>query len=108
MMMIIIIILLIAGFTLGYFIDLPFHLVDTKYLALFFLALLDSFTYGLVRDLSGQKAGNSPVFLRLVLGLVIGGFIIYFGEKSELDLYLVALLPLTLGFALNLYKFLPK
>ncbi len=103
-----ILVVMVVGFAIGYFVNVPFHFVDTKFLALIFLALLDSMTYGLVRDLSGQQSNNGPVFVRLLFGLVLGGFIIYFGEKSQLDLYLVALLPLALGFALNLYKFLPK
>jgi len=101
-------VLLIIGFAIGYFLDVPFNFVPGIYLALIFLALLDSITYGLVRDLEGRKGNNGPVLIRLVIGLAIGGFIIYFGQKSGIDLNFVALLPLALGFALNLYKFLPK
>jgi small basic protein len=103
-----IIVLICIGFAIGYFFDIPFSLVDSKYIALAFLALLDSISYGLVRDLSGQKKNNGPVVIRLVIGLVLGGFIIFFGMKSQIDLYLVALLPLGIGFMLNMYKFLPK
>jgi len=101
-------VLILAGILAGYFFDIPFGLVDTKFLGLFFLALLDSLTYGLGRDLSGAKGNNAAILIRLLLGITVGSFIIYFGEKSQLDLYLVALLPVALGFALNLYKFLPK
>jgi small basic protein len=103
-----VIVFAIVGFALGYYLDVPFSLVGGKYLALIFLALLDSLTYALVRDLSSLSRNNAPVILRLIVGLVFGGFIIYFGEKSHIDLYLVALIPLAVGFALNLYKFLPK
>ena len=107
-MMVLIIILVLIGFAAGYFFNIPLYFLNTKYLALGFLAILDSFTYGLSRDLTGLKNNNAPVFTRLVLGLILGGFIIYFGEKSQLDLYLVALIPFAIGFALNMYKFLPK
>ena len=100
--------LIIAGFAIGYFVKIPFDFIGSKYLALCFIALLDSISYGLTRDLSGQKKNNPPIIIRLILGLALGGFIIYFGEKSGIDLYIVALLPLTIGFALNMYKFLPK
>ena len=103
-----ILVLIIIGFILGYFLQIPFGIVPAKFLALFFLALLDSLTYALVRDLSGRTGNNGPVLIRLLFGLAVGGFIIYFGEKSEIDLYLVALVPLAVGFALNMYKFLPK
>jgi small basic protein len=103
-----ILIFIILGFSAGYYFDIPVQLVQSKYLALGFLALLDSFTYGLLRDLSGTKGNNAPIITRLVFGLLLGSFIIYFGEKSQIDLYMVAILPLALGFALNLYKFLPK
>jgi len=108
MKMFIILILVIAGFLAGYFLDIPVYLLGTKYLALLFLAIIDSFTYGLSRDISGQKNNNVPVIVRLTLGLLVSGFIIYFGEKSQLDLYLIALMPLAIGFAINMYKFLPK
>ena len=101
-------VLIIIGFAIGYFVRIPFDIVDSKYLALGFMGLLDSLSYALVRDLGGQTRNNVPIFIRLILGLAIGGFIIYFGEKSQIDLYLVALLPLGVGFALNMYKFLPK
>jgi small basic protein len=100
--------LIIAGFVTGYFLKIPFDLIGSKYLALIFIALLDSISYGLTRDLSGQKKNNLPIIIRLILGLSLGGFIIYFGEKSGIDLYLIALLPLAVGFSLNMYKFLPK
>ncbi len=98
----------LIGVAFGYWFDIPFGSVDIKYLGLLFMALLDSFTYALVRDLTGHRNNNGPIFIRLVIGVVVGGFIIYFGEKSQLDLYLVALVPLAVGFSLNLYKFLPK
>lgn len=101
-------VMVIIGFTIGYFFNIPFNMAGGKYLALGFLALLDSISYGLVRDLSGQKGNNGPILIRLIIGLVLGGFIIFFGEKSQIDLYIVALLPLAVGFALNMYKFLPK
>jgi len=106
--MLIILVLVIAGFLAGYFVDIPFYMVGTKYLALIFLALLDSFTFGLARDLSGARESSGPILIRLLTGLVVAGFIIYFGEKSQLDLYFIALMPLAVGFALNMYKFLPK
>jgi small basic protein len=107
--MIVIVILLLAGFAVGYYLHVPFELVGTKYLALLFLGLLDGITLGLSRDLTGQgSATDRYVLTRLVVGLILGGFLIYFGEKSHVDLYLVALLPFALGFALNMYKFLPK
>lgn len=101
-------VLILVGFGLGYLLKVPFNFVETKYLALFFLALLDSISYGLVRDLSKQEKNNGPIIIRLLLGLALGSFIIYFGEKSQIDLYLVALIPLAVGFMLNMYKFLPK
>jgi small basic protein len=106
--MLLIPLLIIAGIAIGYFTDIPFGMVNAKFLGLFFMALLDSLTYGLVRDLSGQTGNDGPIFIRLLIGVTLGSFIIYFGEKSQLDLYLVALVPLALGFSLNLYKFLPK
>jgi hypothetical protein len=107
-MMLLLLVCIIVGAVAGYFLDIPWGMVNVKFLGLLFMALLDSFTYALVRDLGGYRSNNGPVFIRLVLGLVLGAFIIYFGEKSELDLYLVALVPLAVGFSLNLYKFLPK
>jgi len=101
-------ILVAVGFAIGFYLDIPFDRIPDIYIALIFLALLDGMTYGLVRDLGGQKRNNGPVLIRLALGLAVGSFIIYFGEKSGIDLNLIALLPLALGFALNLYKFLPK
>jgi small basic protein len=101
-------ILIAAGFAAGYWLDVPFGRVPSMFLALIFLGLLDSMTYGIARDVAGQKANNGPILIRLFFGLAIGGFIIYFGLKSGIDLYYIALLPLALGFALNLYKFLPK
>lgn len=103
-----ILIILIIGFLAGYYINIPFYMLGTKYLALIFLALLDSFTYGLARDLSGLRSNNSPTVIRLLVSLLVAGFIIYFGEKSQLDLYFVAIAPLAVGFAINMYKFLPK
>jgi small basic protein len=104
----IIITLVFIGFAAGYFLKIPVDTLNVKYIALVFLALMDSLTYGLLRDLQHQVSNNKYIFTRLIMGLVFGGFIIYFGEKSGLDLYLVALLPLSLGLAINLYKFLPK
>lgn len=103
-----ILILAAVGFSLGYFLDIPYHALDSKYLALIFLALLDASTFSLSRDLTGSPQLARHVITRLLVLLVFGGFVIYFGEKSHIDLYLVALLPVALGLGLNLYKFLPK
>jgi small basic protein len=101
-------IVVLVGLSVGLFVNIPIALIGTKYLALIFLAVLDSLTYGLGRDASGIAGTNNLVILRLLASLMFGGFIIYFGEKSGMDLYLVALLPIALGLSLNLYKFLPK
>ncbi len=106
--MLIIIILIIVGFGIGSVAGSKIFIMESKYLALIFLGLLDSFTYGLSRDISGLKGSNGAIVIRLLTGLLVCGFIIYFGEKSEIDLYIVALIPLVVGFALNMYKFLPK
>jgi len=100
--------LILLGFGTGLYLKLPYHLLDPQYMALIFLALLDSLTFALVRDLQKETNTNRLVFLRLSLSLLFGAFIIYFGQKSGVDLLLVALIPLTFGLALNLYKFLPK
>jgi small basic protein len=104
----VIIILTAIGFSMGYYLKIPIDLINVKYAALIFLAFMDSFTFGIYHDLNSLPGTNWLVFSRLTVSLVFGGFIIFFGEKSGLDLYLVALLPLTFGLALNLYKFLPK
>ena len=106
--MILVLILLVIGFGVGLSADIPFNAISGKYLALVFLALLDSLSYALHRDLSGLGSTGRLTLTRIIAGLVLGTFIIYFGEKSEIDLYLVALLPFALGFSLNMYKFLPK
>lgn len=98
----------IAGFAIGWFTGIPFHLVPGKFQALIFLALLDGMTFGLARDFERRPSTDSLVFTRFVVGLIICGFIIYFGEKSGIDLYIAGLMPLIIGFALNMYKFLPK
>ena len=98
----------IIGLALGLFINIPIAAIGSKYLALIFLAVLDSLTFGLGRDGNRKASTNSLVATRLLASLAYGGFILYFGEKSEMDLYLVALLPIALGLSLNLYKFLPK
>ncbi|MFH1676706.1 MAG: hypothetical protein ABIC40_06740 [bacterium] len=103
-----ILIFILVGFTGGYFFNIPFESIPGKFLALLFLGMIDSFTYGLARDLEGSGANDKMVLTRFVAGLIICGFIIYFGEKSKIDLYMIGLMPLAIGFALNMYKFLPK
>lgn len=99
---------IIIGFGIGFYTGLPYSMLPGKYQALLFLAILDSLTFGLTCNIIEKKSANHLVFIRFLTSLIFGAFIIYFGEKSELDLYLVALIPLGVGFALNLYKFLPK
>ncbi len=106
--MVLVLILVLVGFAVGFYLEIPFHSVGSKYLALLFLGLLDGLTFALGRDLSGQDSTEMKVLTRLVVGMIFGAFMIYFGEKSQIDLYLVALLPFAIGFTLNLYKFLPK
>jgi len=104
----ILIVMVVVGFLIGYFTNIPFEAIDKRYLALIFLALLDSLTYALTRDLARIKNNNVPVLIRLVFVSALGCFIIYFGDKSQVDLYYVAIIPLAIGLALNMYKFLPK
>ena len=104
----VLLILILGGFLIGYYFDIPYHLLGNKFIALIFLTVIESLTYSLSRDLVHREHADKMVFIRLVSSLVFGGFLIYFGEKSGLDLYLVALIPLGVGVALNLYKFLPK
>ena len=103
-----VILLIAAGFALGFFLNIPVHQVDAKFIALLFLAVLDGLVFGIAHDLDRKPSTDRFVVIRLMMTLTFGGFIIYFGQKTGLDLYLVALLPIALGLALNLYKFLPK
>jgi small basic protein len=102
------IILMAIGFAIGYFVGIPFPALGSKYIGLAFLALLDSLTFSLARDFSESEAQQHAVYTRLIAALAFGGFIIYFGEKTQTDLYLVVLVPLGVATAFNLYKFLPK
>ena len=104
----VILIFIIIGFSLGYFFSIPFELIPGKFLALLFMGMIDSLTFGLSRDLEGKESNDKMVLIRFVAGLIICGFIIYFGEKSKIDLYMIGLMPLAIGFVLNMYKFLPK
>jgi small basic protein len=101
-------ILILAGLAIGFFVNIPVTLIGAKYLSLIFLVVLDSLTFGLGRDTREMAGTNKLVVIRFLSALVFGGFIIYFGQKSNMDLYLVAILPIALGLSLNLYKFLPK
>jgi small basic protein len=103
-----VILLVAVGFVLGLFLNLPVQHFDAKFVALFFLAVLDALVFGIGHDLDRRPSTDRLVFIRLTMTLMFGGFIIYFGLKTGLDLYLVALLPIAFGLALNLYKFLPK
>ncbi|HEX9743872.1 MAG TPA: DUF1290 domain-containing protein [bacterium] len=98
----------IIGFGAGFYFDLPLKALSNKYIALILLAVLDSLTFSLSRDLVDRIPSSRLTLIRLFTALIFGGFVIYYGEKSGLDLYLVALIPLGVSFALNLYKFLPK
>jgi small basic protein len=104
----IVLILTAAGFALGLYLKIPIASLDAKITALAFLALLDSLTFSLARDTGALPSTTRLTFIRLLFALLFGGFVIYFGEKSGLDLYLVALIPISIGLAVNLYKFLPK
>lgn len=102
------IIFMAAGFAIGYLIDFPLLALGSKYLGLLFLALLDGVTFALARDYTEPTSSPHPVIARLLAALAFGGLVIYFGDRSQTDLYLVALVPLGIGVAFNLYKFLPK
>ena len=104
----IIILLAAIGFLVGLKVDLSMNALNVRYIALGFLALLDSFTFSLTRDFIDRSPADSMALTRLLTTLIAGAFVIYFGEKIHLDLTLVALIPLGIGFAINLYKFLPK
>ena len=103
-----VILLVFVGLALGLYLNIPIASLDPKLMAVVFLAILDGLTFGLAHDLQGLPSTNRLAAIRLLVSLTFGCFVIFFGEKSGLDLYLVALLPITFGVALNLYKFMPK
>lgn len=104
----IVLLFLILGFIAGYLLEVPVTIFNTKFLALGLVAVLDSLSLSIYLDKTQQHKSTSHVLTRLIMSLMFGGLIIYFGEKTGVDLFLVAMLPLTFGLAINLYKFLPK
>jgi small basic protein len=103
-----ILLLIVVGFAGGMYIKVPMSIIGTPYVPLVLLAVLDSLTYSIAQDIKSDRSTGRFVLARLVLSLTFGGFVIYFGEKTGIDLRLVALVPIGLGLAVNLSKFLPK
>ena len=88
------IVLVMLGFFTGYLIPMTIPANIFPYLTILFLSLLDTLFYSMRFVLEGAHSGGWRILLRLLFELVFGSFLIFFGDQSGLDLYLVAVIPL--------------
>jgi small basic protein len=86
-------ILIMLGFFAGYLLPVKIPAASFSYLTIVFLSFLDCFFFSMYLWLE-EIHSSWRIFLRLILELIFGFFLIYFGDRSGLDLYLVAAIPL--------------
>jgi len=86
-------VLLMLGFLGGYLLPVKIPVASFSYLTIIFLAFLDCFFFSMYLWLE-EIHSSWRIFIRLMLELIFGCFLIYFGDRSALDLYLVAAIPL--------------
>lgn len=93
------IIVILLGFLFGYNLEIPYTF--TEYIAVAILAFLDSLFGGIASNM--QNKFNMAVFVSgFFLNAIIAMFLVYLGQKLNVDIYLAAVIVFTTRLFTNL------
>lgn len=93
------IIVILLGFLFGYNLEIPYTF--TEYIAVAILAFLDSLFGGIASNM--QNKFNMPIFVSgFFLNAIIAMFLVYLGQKLNVDIYLAAVIVFTTRLFTNL------
>ena len=93
------IIVVILGFLFGYNLEIPYTF--TEYIAVAILAFLDSLFGGIASNM--QNKFNMSIFISgFFLNAIIAMFLVYLGQKLNVDIYLAAVIVFTTRLFTNL------
>ena len=97
------IVLIVIGFFIGMQINFTLTATAFPYVVVILMAVLDCLLYS-VYLVFRQTSNAWKVIFRLILEIAFGCFIVHLDTKSQLDLYLVALIPLGVSIFFNLQR----
>lgn len=93
------IIVIVLGFLFGYNLEIPYTF--TEYIAVAILAFLDSLFGGIASNM--QNKFNMAIFVSgFFLNAIIAMFLVYLGQKLNVDIYLAAVIVFTTRLFTNL------
>lgn len=93
------IIVVVLGFVFGYNLEIPYTF--TEYIAVAILAFLDSLFGGIASNM--QNKFNMAIFVSgFFLNAIIAMFLVYLGQKLNVDIYLAAVIVFTTRLFTNL------
>ena len=93
------VIVIILGFLFGYSLEIPYTF--TEYIAVAILAFLDSLFGGIVSNM--QNKFKMSVFISgFFINALIAIFLVYLGQKLNVDIYLAAVIVFTTRLFTNL------